>query len=512
MEENRNQNREESENPQVFRENIVQKFRIKGPNRLFWRLFGAFLLTLMVTAIVLSMLMVVMVRKERSTSLENEVHLQAREVAKLLQQYDTFAFFRRDIGLTNAVNWKINEIQENYQAEVWLVTVNRAVWVIGSSSLDHEQLMEPEVIRQFNKVLSGQEIRVQGLISELGPHVVTVGVPWRDVTGWVAGAVLLHISTDNLEVDYRDILVDAAFASSIAMVLGCILAILIARDQSAPLRQIQKAVMDFSKGKLDTRVHIRGDRELVELADSFNEMAQQLADLEMSRRSFVANVSHELRSPLTCIRGYIEGMLDGTISDEERPKYLQVVQSESNRLTRLVADLLDLSRIESGKMQITPTEFDLCELLRVELLKFERRIEEKDLEVEVELPEEKMMVWADSNAIKQVVTNLLDNAVKFTPSNGTLSLKADRDDDLCRVCIGNTGETISKEDLNHIFERFYKVDKAHTSGKGTGLGLAIVQKIMEQHGQKIRVTSENGVTVFTFWLDSHAPQKKESTA
>ena len=484
-------------------------------NRLFWRLFWAFLSTLMVTAVVLSMLVVVMVRQERSNALENELRVQARDVAKMMQQYDVASFWRRDTALANTLNWKIVEIRESYGAEVWLVSANRKVWVVGDTEYDQAQLNEPAVVAEINKVLSGQEIRVQGLISELGPHIVTVGVPWRDNGGWVGGAVLLHISTESLSVDYSDMIVNAAIATSAAMLLGTALSWIIARRQSDPLRQIQLAVIDFSQGKLDTRVSIQGDQEMMELAGAFNRMAQDLAGLEQSRRSFVANVSHELRSPLTCIRGYVQGLLDGTIPESERDKYLNIVLDETRRLTKLVGELLDLSRIESGTMPLNKSDFDLCELLRVELIKFEGRIDEKDIQVDVALPEGALMVLADGDSIRQVVTNLLDNAVKFTPCGGRISLAAAPEaGGLCRVAVSNTGDGISPEDLPHVFARFYKADKAHTSGKGTGLGLAIVHKILEQHGQKISAASENGHTTFTFYLamSDNRGNKRETRA
>jgi signal transduction histidine kinase len=328
---------------------------------------------------------------------------------------------------------------------------------------------------------------------------VTVGVPWRNGRGWVSGAVLLHISTQSLVVDYSDIIADAVLAAAGAMLLGVALACIIARTQSAPLRQIQRALIDFSQGRMDTRVSIRGDRELEELAEAFNQMAEDLANLERSRRNFVANVSHELRSPLTCIRGYAEGMLDGTIEEADHHKYLGVVRDESKRLTTLVNDLLDLSRMESG-VALKREKFDLCELLRQELITFEGSISKKDIEVEVELPEEALIVNADPGGIRQLMTNLLDNAVKFTPRGGRMGLRLVPEGRLCRVEVYNSGPGIPPEDLPHIFERFYKVDKAHTPGEGTGLGLAIVQKILEQHGQKIRVSEAGGFTTFSFRL------------
>ncbi|MEF9973274.1 MAG: HAMP domain-containing sensor histidine kinase [Clostridia bacterium] len=473
-------------------------------NRLFWRMFWAFLMTLLLVSTLMSSMMVVMVYDERSSALENEVRVQARDVARLMEQYDLTSIWKRDSALADTLNWKIEEIRKSYGADVWLVSSNRRVWVLGNNAFGEDQLNDTSVLEQIYKVLSGEEIRVQGLIPELGEHTVTIGVPWYDSAGWVGGAVLLHISTDNLTVDFSDTLKSAILATGLALALGVVLAFLISRRQTDPLRQIQLAVVDFSKGKFDRRVQVKGDVEMMELADAFNGMARDLSNLEESRRSFVANVSHELRSPLTCIRGYVEGMLDGTIKPEDREKYLAVVLSEANRLSGLVGKLLDLSRIESGKQPYHPTDFDLCELVRVELIKFEGRIEEKRLDVALDLPEQPLRANADTDSVRQVMINLIDNAVKFAPDGGAIALSACVDGAQCRVSVSNTGDPIPEADLPYVFDRFFKADRAHTTGKGTGLGLSIVQKILEQQGQKIRATSDETRTTFSFTLNRAA--------
>ena len=229
----------------------------------------------------------------------------------------------------------------------------------------------------------------------------------------------------------------------------------------------------------------------------------------MSRRSFVAAVSHELRSPLTCIRGYVEAILDGTIAPEDQPQYLNVVLSETNRLTDLVRDLLDMSRIESGKfpMQIAP--FDFGELIRRVLINFEPRIDEKRIQIQLDLLPDPCFVRGDANRISQVVTNLVDNALKFLPEGGTLSLQTERIGRDIRLSVKNNGPMIAPEDLPHLFERFYKADKAHTSGGGTGLGLSICQLIMREHHSDITVTSTAGETCFAFALRATDPPAHE---
>ncbi|MGN0743194.1 MAG: ATP-binding protein, partial [Candidatus Fimadaptatus sp.] len=249
--------------------------------------------------------------------------------------------------------------------------------------------------------------------------------------------------------------------------------------------------------------------ELGELARAFNSMAEDLSQLESVRRGFVANVSHELRSPMTSMQGYVQGMLDGTIPPEEHPRYLSVVLSETKRLNKLISELLDLSRIESGKFPLHYQRFDANELIARIMLQYEGRIEEKHINVDISFRQEQCVVWADPDRISQVVVNLIDNAVKFLEDGGSLTVWTLMDEDHAIVTVKDDGPGISADDLPYIFDRFYKADKAH-SGKGTGLGLSIVKKILEQHGQDIKCTSAPGRgAAFMFTLAKYTPELEE---
>ena len=243
--------------------------------------------------------------------------------------------------------------------------------------------------------------------------------------------------------------------------------------------------------------------EIAELSASFNTMAEKLSQLEESRREFVANVSHELRSPITAISGYVEGMRDGTIGQEDYPQYLAIVSDETTRLKNLIGDLLKLSRLEKDDAALNKTNFDICELLSRVLLHRTGDLEAKKMDVECDFAPEPCMVSADESRIEQVAVNLLDNAIKFTPDGGVIRMSVRVNQGICTVIVQDNGVGISPEDRPHIFERFYTADKAHTSGKGTGLGLSICQRIMEMHGQKITLmdTGDEAGAAFAFTLD-----------
>ena len=301
------------------------------------------------------------------------------------------------------------------------------------------------------------------------------------------------------------------------VILVCLLAIIIGtvavyyttRKLTKPFLEIDDMVRRYSKGNYDIRIPESRIRESKQLAESFNSMADELKDLEYSRQSFVANVSHELRSPLTSMKGFLEAMQDGTIDAKDHDKYLEIVLSETRRMSDLVNDLLDLARIESGKAAVIWEVFDINELISRTLLTFEARIYEKSMEVDVDFRRTHQYVEADSAQISQVLSNLIDNAIKYSPEHSKLRISTYPVKKEVLVSISDSGQGIPEEDVPHVFDRFYKVEKAHTytAQSGTGLGLSIVKSIIDAHGQTISLQSEVGKgSTFAFTLKQ--PGKK----
>ena len=294
-------------------------------------------------------------------------------------------------------------------------------------------------------------------------------------------------------------------SAAAAVVLIAVLAVsLFARQQSRPLRDLSRAAYAFGHGDLDARVRLSGDysQEMEELALSFNNMASLLQKSEYQRQEFVANVSHELKTPMTTISGYVDGILDGTIPENRQEYYLQIVSDETKRLSRLVRSMLDISRLQD---QPIPEEqkmhFDLEEALGQVLITFEQKILAKELEVEVDLPGHPVFTFAGKDYVTQVIYNLIDNAVKFCPQGGTLGVRIKEAGRKAYVTISNNGETIPPEELPLVFDRFHKLDKARTRTKDSwGLGLYIVKTIVCSHGENISVASKNGKTEFTFTM------------
>ncbi|MBQ7580729.1 MAG: HAMP domain-containing histidine kinase [Clostridia bacterium] len=288
----------------------------------------------------------------------------------------------------------------------------------------------------------------------------------------------------------------------VALVVAGVCIYITTYSLTKPLRKMANVTKSYAKGDFSTRIDVKGHDELATLALSLNKMAQSLSALEYSRRSFIANVSHELKTPMTTIGGFIDGILDGTISRDEEEKYLKIVSDEVKRLSRLVASMLNLSKIEAGEMKIELKEIDLSSLLFNSLLTFEKAINDKSIEITGLDSMQSVTVYADEGLIHQVLYNLIDNAVKFTPAGGTIDVRTSKDDNYTTVHIRNSGNGIPKEEIGRIFERFYKVDKSRSYDvKSTGLGLYIVKSIVEMHSGKVGADSKEGeYTEFFFSL------------
>lgn len=293
------------------------------------------------------------------------------------------------------------------------------------------------------------------------------------------------------------------FVGTIVVAISFFIAMFMAKWQTAPMRTMSVAANKFAHGDFTARVEV-GTRfdELGELINSFNAMADALEKSENQRREFIANVSHELKTPMTSINGFAEGILDGTIPEERQEEYLQIIASETKRLSRLVRSMLDSSKIQAmDKEEVLSASFDISEVLRRVLLGNENRINQKNLDVEAEIPDEPVMVRGQEDSIMQVVNNLLDNAIKFADEGGTIGLKLTYKDEKIFIAVKNTGECIAKEELPLIFDRFHKTDKSRSLDKdGVGLGLHIVKMLINNHGENIYVKSENNVTEFLFSL------------
>ncbi len=341
------------------------------------------------------------------------------------------------------------------------------------------------------------------LYSEIRYYVSVPIVSHR--TGSNIGLVTVSMPTGDTQALMEGIADIQVTVSLLVILIAVVVMSVSTRNECRPLREMAQAARDFGHGNLKARVRTGGhnSEEVDELAVAFNNMAESLEKSEYQRQEFVANVSHELKTPMTTIGGYIDGMLDGTIPPERHRYYMQIVSDETKRLSRLVRSMLDISRLQDqgGIPEEKKTRFDMEECIGEVLITFEQKIVAKNLEVNVDLPEHPVFTRADKDAVTQVVYNLLDNAVKFCTEGGELGLKLRIGGNKLYVTISNEGRTIPPEELPLVFDRFHKIDKARNrSQEGWGLGLYIVKTLVCSHGENISVASRDGKTEFTFTM------------
>jgi len=287
------------------------------------------------------------------------------------------------------------------------------------------------------------------------------------------------------------------------MFFAFIIAFIATKKQAEPLKEMAIAARRFARGEFGVRVKEQGRLdEIGQLTDAFNIMADSLESSEQLSRDFIANLSHELKTPMTVIAGFAEGLLDGTIPREDEARYLGIISSETRRLSRLVKSMMEVSTLQSAETKpVFNSSFDISEVVRIALLSLDGKIEEKQLGVEAELPDEAIMTSGDADSIMQVVYNLIDNAIKFSPPGEVVELELWKRGARAYVSVTNRGETIPNEELPHIFDKFHKTDKSRSANRdGVGLGLFIVKKILDNHNEDIFVTSSGGITKFIFSL------------
>ena len=287
------------------------------------------------------------------------------------------------------------------------------------------------------------------------------------------------------------------------MVLAFVVSLITTKKEAEPLNEMAGAARRFARGDFATRVKDTGRHdEIGQLAQAFNAMADSLESSETLRQGFIANLSHELKTPMTVIDGFTEGILDGTIPQKDAERYLKVILSETRRLSRLVGSMLNMSRLQSSNVSATlRSSFDVSEVVRLALLSLEGKIYDRRLDVDAEIPEEPILARGDSDSFTQVVYNLIDNAIKFSAPGGVIKIELWKQGDRAFVSVENSGETIPPDDIAHIFERFHKADKSRSADReGVGLGLYIVKTILDNFNEDIFVTSSAGITKFVFTL------------
>ncbi len=323
----------------------------------------------------------------------------------------------------------------------------------------------------------------------------------------VVGAIFISAPAPEMRQMQGQLFKTMSMALVAVLFISLILSYALSKRISNPIKSVVTAVKQFAKGDFSSRVEDDENKtnitEIKELTDAFNNMAFHLEKAEDIRNNFISDVSHELRTPMTSIGGFVDGILDGTIPEEQHKEYLAIVKSEVSRLSSLVNSFLDVTRNAEGRQKLEISNFDINEVIRKTLFNFESRICEKRIFVDLVFETDYCFVKADCDAITRVMTNLIENAIKFTDDEGKLRISTVVRQQEVFVSVYNTGCGISADDKKLIFERFYKVDKSRSVNReGTGIGLYIVREIINRHGKSISVKSTEGeYAEFVFSLD-----------
>ena len=368
---------------------------------------------------------------------------------------------------------------------------------------EHIGKQVPEEILNQLELGSVQEFSTLGEIYPEKCYVAACQIN-RETDGETLGFCFVSSRISNMLGAWTNYLTWSILALFIVSLLALLMILVHTKRMARPLDEIAAASRKFARGDFSARVKQTVDTtyEMGALIDSFNKMADSLEQAENRRSEFIANISHELRTPMTTIAGFADGILDGTIPPEEEKKYLVSIRDETRRLSRLVRDMLDVTRTKSLVSDPSRrTVFDLTELILQTMLSFESRATAKQLDVDPQLPDNHILVRADRDSITRVIYNLMDNAVKFAAPGSCLLVRLYKDSEKAYVSIKDFGETIPPEDLPFIFDRFHKSDRSRSMDKeGVGLGLYMVKAIINAHDEDIAVRSEDGMTEFVFTL------------
>ena len=394
-------------------------------------------------------------------------------------------------------------------ADIFLVNLEgRTLLCSNTTDCTHGNYLLPSSV--LSKVGASGYYRETGKLGGIyETSYYTVGRPVTGSGGQMVGAVFASCSSTALTTFLIDIFQMYVISAALVMLFSFIAIYFLTSNMVRPLQDMLAATQSFSKGDFSVRVPAEGDDEVAMLASAFNSMASSLAVMESTRREFTANVSHELKTPMTTIAGFIDGILDGTIPPEKQYYYLKIVSGEVQRLSRMVRSMLSIARIEAGELTIAPVQVEINEIAARTVFTFEQRIEEKGIEVRG-LDAPRHLVEADADLVHQVVYNLVDNAVKFVDQGGYLEFAYWTEGPMTFTSIKNSGEGVAPEEIPKLFDRFYKSDKSRSLDKnGVGLGLSIVKTIVNLHKGEIFVRSEPGkYTEFVFSLPTAQQQKK----
>lgn len=462
----------------------------------FITMAGILLISFMFLGVAFALFSYRFLMEEKRDAMVSNVH----EVVRIVSVYDG------DAGMTGLeVRMVLTGLENTTGYHIAVCDLSGEIVSCSEGDVQNDVLGR-QVSQQIMQLISAND-ELSG-VSDLGGvfpsarYVVTCPiVPYPGAP--VSGYVLMSSDLAAMSAIWRQFSRIYIVTALIVVLIAFAITLYTSKRQTRSIDEMAQAAHRFARGDFSTRVACPDSPdEIGELAIAFNAMAESLEKSEKTRRELIANVSHELKTPMTTITGFADGILDGTVPPEKHDEYLRAISSETRRLSRLVRNMLDMSRIQAlDAGAVRQKKFDITEVVRIAVLSLEKKITDKGLDVDLELPEESVVTCGDQDSITQVAYNLIDNAIKFSNSGSVIKIEVWKQGGKAYVSVENTGETISKEELPLIFDRFHKTDRSRSMDKdGVGLGLYIVKTILDSHNEDIFVTSSDGVTRFVFTM------------
>ena len=480
---------------------------------IFTKYISTFLLIIFIGFFVLTLIISSMTIRSENTQKITIAENTANYITEyLVSEFSSFMVptdFEKFVSFKNSeISNTINILSKNAEKMTIFITNPSGRILISTNNAYSGTIQDKEVLDRLTSETGSKLYTDMGSMLDRKYGVLVTPFKYEQ-GGEYAGALIVCYSAGTLNDLTIDTVRTIILASLWVMIASFVAVYFITEKIVLPIKQMNYATKKFSKGQFDVKIPVVGEDEIAELATAFNSMADSLANFEYTRSSFLANVSHDLRTPMTSISGFIDGILEGAIPPEKHPYYLDIIGQEVKRLSRLVSSLLDISRMEAGNRKFEKTPFDICEMARIILLSFEAKIDVKKLDVEFDAPDDRLMIYSDKDAINQVLYNLCDNAVKFSNESGKYRISISETVTHVIVKIYNEGPGIAEEDLPHVFDRFYKSDKSRGLDKtGVGLGLYICKTIMDNLGETISVSSQkNEYCEFTLSIEKYKEDK-----
>lgn len=446
----------------------------------------------------------------RQTLIEERTEVLTNETFLIAEQ--TISGYIQELYSVDVLQSRLDYYGETLNASIWIFDKD-GFPVASSIATNHPACPKNIYLLDADMDLTTAQTFTGDFYGAFPNDVISVSIPIQ-TNGQPNGIVFLHSTMEQLNNLQQDIIQVVYVPFLVMLIISFVLLGIISGKIMRPIRKINAVAEEYSTGNFETKLNIKSHDEIGQLAATLEYMASELSKLDDYRRSFISNISHDFRSPLTSIKGYIEAIQDGTIPPEKQSKYLDIVVAETNRLTKLTSSLLELNDFDSYGIWLMRREFDVIDLVKSAMNTFEGKCIEKNISLILNNHTKSSIVYADKTKIQQVIYNLLDNAIKFTSEGKNIYITLTEKNEKLFVSVKDEGCGIPADSLKKIWVRFYKADTSRGKDKqGTGLGLAITREIVKAHGENINVVSTEGVgSEFTFSLSKITPEITAKTA